>query len=267
MTQDSSILQAVILGAIQGASEFLPISSSAHLIVANWLMSGKALGIELEIALHLGTFAALLVYFRNYWLSIASALWRRVRYSENSDMSDKIFPALVIGSIPAAIVGFLGQHAIEELFHTPMSTIIPLILVGFLLWLVDKYAPMKRDMKSLSLKDALLIGLAQTTALIPGVSRSGSTIIGGRLLGLEKKEAVEFSFLLGTPVMFGAALLNAKGIGSHCANPIFYIGILVSFIVGYLTIKYFIRFISKFSFLVFAIYRLALGLFILFMLR
>lgn len=257
-------LQAAILGIIQGASEFLPISSSAHLLLANWYMSGKALPMELEVALHLGTFAALLLYFREYWFKIAISLWRRIRYSEKSFMSSQIFPALVIGSIPAALAGLFGSHIIEELFYNPLSTILPMAGVGLLLWYIDIKAPSNKTMKNIGLKEAFIIGLTQACALIPGVSRSGSTIIGGRLLGLSKKEAVEFSFLLGTPVMFGAALLHSKGIAAHVTSPIFYIGVSVSFIVGYLTIKYFLKFITKFSFLIFAIYRVLLSAIILF---
>lgn len=252
------ILQAAILGTIQGASEFLPISSSAHLILANWLMSGKALPIELEVALHMGTFAALLVYFRSYWFAILTGLWRKFRYSEDSFISSKLFPALILGSIPAALVGFLGNHYIEELFYNPLSIVLPMGLVGVLLWAIDSNAPSTKNLEKLTLKDAFLIGITQSFALIPGVSRSGATIIGGRILGFEKKDAVEFSFLLGTPVMFGAALLHAKGIAAHVFSPIFYVGVLVSFLVGYITIKYFIKFISQFSFMVFAVYRLLL---------
>ncbi len=259
-----SVLQAAILGTIQGASEFLPISSSAHLLLANWAMSGEALPMELEVALHLGTFAALLLYFRNFWIRILIGLWRKIRYSEDSFAASKLFPVLVIGSIPAAVVGFLGGHTIEKIFYSPLSTLLPLAGVGLLLWIVDMKAVSQKNMQNLNYKDAFLIGITQACALIPGVSRSGATIIGGRLLGLEKKAAVEFSFLLGTPVMFGAALIHAKGIAAHIGSPIFYVGVTVSFLVGYITIKYFIRFISRFSFLAFAIYRVLLSAAILF---
>lgn len=262
---EQTILEAAILGTIQGASEFLPISSSAHLILANWAMSGKSLSIELEVALHLGTFGALLVYFRSYWFGILHGLWRKFRYSEDSFIASKLFPALVLGSIPAALVGFFGSHIIEELFYSPLSIIIPMATVGILLWLIDTFAPSTKEINKLTYKDAFIIGITQTFALIPGVSRSGATIIGGRILGFEKKDAVEFSFLLGTPVMFGAALLHAKGIASHIGSPIFYVGVSVSFLVGYLTIKYFIQFISRFSFLTFALYRLILSATILFL--
>src|SRR3989338_3968731 len=134
-------LQAAILGVVQGASEFLPISSSAHLILANWLMNGNALSIELEIALHLGTFGALLFYFRNYWLAILRGLWRKFRYSEDSFVASKLFPALIVGSIPAGLAGVLGGKAIEKLFYNPLSIVIPMATVGLMLWLIDCYAP------------------------------------------------------------------------------------------------------------------------------
>lgn len=256
--EEISFLQAAILGVIQGASEFLPISSSAHLLLANWIMSGKALTIELEVALHIGTFLALLIYFKDYWIRILIGLWRKLRYSEDSFIASKLFPILIIGSIPAAVIGLLGSHYIEELFYNPISIIIPMGVVGVALWLVDLYAPSVKSIEKLSFKESFLIGISQACALIPGVSRSGATILGGRLLGLEKKQAVEFSFLLGTPAMFGAALLHAKGIANHATSPIFYVGVSVSFVVGFLTIKYFIKFIVRFSFLAFALYRLIL---------
>lgn len=262
----TDFLHAIILGAVQGVSEFLPISSSAHLILMNWFLTEESISIELEVALHFGTFLALLLYFRKYWFSLINSLWRRIRYSEKSYMSSTVFPALVIGSIPAAFFGLLFKDFIESFFYNPSSILLPLAFVGIALWVSDLYAPEKKKLSSLTLRDAFFIGIFQSLALIPGVSRSGSTIIGGRLLGYNRKESVEFSFILGTPVMFGAALLHAKGIASHIDSPIFYFGILVSFFVGYLTIKYFLKFVSKFNFLFFAIYRLTLSFLIAFLL-
>lgn len=256
-------LTAVLLGILQGITEFLPVSSSAHLIVASWFFSGEALPLEFNVALHMGTFAAVLVYFRSYWWQLGSGFWRKARYRENSFSTNVLFPALFWGSIPAGLVGFFGKDVIETLFHHPITTLIPLAGVGLVLWLSDQRAPRKRVLKELKVRDGLLIGLAQACALIPGVSRSGATIIGGRLLGFKKKDAVEFSFLLGTPAMFGAALLSAKGMMAYIDSPTFYLGVTLSFLSGYVTIKYFIKFLARFNFLGFAVYRLALSAVIL----
>ncbi|MBI2602002.1 MAG: undecaprenyl-diphosphate phosphatase [Deltaproteobacteria bacterium] len=251
-------LTAAFLGALQGITEFLPVSSSAHLIVASWFFSGKALPLELNVSLHVGTFGAVLLYFRSYWWQLGNGFWRKARYGERSFSTSVLFPCLLWGSVPAALFGFFGKDLIEHFFHNPTSTLVPLAGVGIVLWLADTRAPRKRALGELKLRDGLLIGLAQACALIPGVSRSGATIIGGRLLGFKKKDAVEFSFLLGTPAMLGAALLSAKDMFAYADSPTFYLGVGVSFVSGYLTIKYFIKFLARFNFLAFAVYRLAL---------
>ncbi len=256
---DSVTLHALILGILQGITEFLPVSSSAHLVIVSAIMDGKPLPLTLNIALHIGTVMAVLLYFHKDWLSLLSAAKERVFQKKSSFESDVLFPALIIGSLPAGIVGILWQDQIEQLFHNPKSVILPLVLVGILMWVIDAKASNNKKMTALTLKDAFIIGVAQACALVPGVSRSGSTIIGGRILGFKREEAARFSFLLGTPAMLGAALLNYKELLQSINDPVFYIGSIASMITGCLAIGFMLRFLKRFGLAAFAIYRIALA--------
>jgi undecaprenyl-diphosphatase len=255
----SENIYAIILGIVQGITEFLPVSSSGHLILASTLVEGEALSITLNIALHMGTVGAVLIYFWQDWLKISSSTFARIKGGQKSFESDVLLPGLIIGSIPAGVIGIIFKDKIEEVFHIPLSICLPLAIVGFLLWYVDKKAPTNKTMTSLTIKDAFLIGVAQTFALIPGTSRSGATIIGGRLLGLGREDAARFSFMLGTPAMAGAAILESGTLISNFGKPEFYIGFVTSLIVGCLAIRALLKFLKHYGFLGFMIYRVALA--------
>lgn len=254
--------QAAILGIIQGLTEFLPVSSSGHLIVFSWILEGKPLPLAINVALHIGTTLAVLIYFWRDWLRIAQAGLRRLMHGERSHEADQILPALILGSLPAGVIGILWEDDIETIFHNPLSVAVPLAFVGILIWLSDKKAPTRRTLGDLKIKDALLIGCAQACALIPGVSRSGATIMTGRLLTFHREDAAKFSFLLGTPAMGGAMLLKMSDIAASSEHPSFFIGILVSFITGMLAIGFLLRFLRRFGFGIFAIYRICLAILI-----
>jgi undecaprenyl-diphosphatase len=254
-----SMAHALLLGILQGVTEFLPVSSSAHLIIVSSFMDGKPLPLVLNIALHVGTFGALLVYFWRDWLRITKAAILRVTKKQRSFEADSLLPGLIVGTIPAAILGLLWEDDIERLFHNPVSVIAPLALVGVALWWVDKYRPGPRALGSISLKDAFIIGVGQACALVPGVSRSGATIIAGRLRGLAREDAARYSFLLGTPAMAGAAILKSKDILAHATDPTFIVGVSASFVTGCLSIGLLLRFLRKFGFASFAVYRVALA--------
>ena len=260
-------LYAICLGITQGITEFLPVSSSAHLIIFSYFTKGQPLPLALNIALHLGTLLAVLLYFWKDWRDITFSTFRKIQNPKSTEPGFHLLTVILMGSIPAGVIGILFLDAIEEFFHNPMSTIIPLILVGFLLWYVDKKSKSGKNFSNLNWKDGLTIGLAQTIALIPGVSRSGSTIIGGRILGYNKVDAARFSFLLGTPAMAGAAILKGTEILDSIQDPIFYTGFLVSILTGILAIKFLLAFIQRFGFAAFAIYRTALALLIFISLR
>lgn len=262
MKSDPDIISA-ILGMIQGLTEFLPVSSSGHLIFFSWLLKGKPIPLAVNASLHFGTLIAVLVYFWHDWFNIARGTYKKIVNREDSFESNFLLPALILGSVPAGVAGLLGKDLIEEVFHKPLSIVIPLLSVGYILWILDYKSPSGKSLKNMNIKDALLIGFAQAIALIPGVSRSGATISCARALGYERMAAARFSFLLGTPAMGGAALLHWKDFLASMGSSEFYIGIISSFLVGCCTIKFFLEFIKKFGFLVFALYRTALALLIL----
>ena len=259
------LIYALVLGAVQGISEFLPISSSAHLIATSWLFNGETLPLTLNIGLHLGTVFAVLIYFRRDFIRILQALLDRGRSAEYRFEWRVLLPGLILGTVPAGVIGILFKDDIERVFHHPYAIIGPLAVVGVLLWAVDARRPQDRELRSLTIKDALIIGIFQACALIPGTSRSGATIIGGRMLGLARTDAARFSFLLGTPAMLGAAILESKGILGSVGDPVFYVGCVTAAVTGLIAIHFLLQFVRRFGFLAFAIYRIivALTLFLL----
>jgi undecaprenyl-diphosphatase len=253
------MIYPIILGAVQGLTEFLPVSSSAHLIIASWFVDGKSLPLALNIALHLGTLSAVLLYFRNDWLAITRGGLRFFSHRNPREPSFFLLISLIIGSIPAGLIGIIWKDEIETVLHHPIFTIIPLVVVGFLLWWVDDKSESTRSMEDITLKDAFIIGCAQALALIPGTSRSGITIIGGRFLHFDRDSAARYSFLLGTPAMLGAALLSYEELLHSYTDPVFYMGFISSFVVGLLAIHLLLKFIRNYGFLLFFIYRVILA--------
>ena len=255
----SDQLYAIILGIVQGIAEFLPISSSAHLIIVSSLLEEETLPLVLNVALHVGTLLAVLVFFWREWLALANGLRILAFQRQKNFQANTLFPSLIIGSIPAGVIGILWQDDIEAVLHHPHLVIGPLAIVGILMWWVDKKMPDNKGIQQLSLKASFLIGIAQACALIPGTSRSGATILAGRLLGFSRVEAAKFSFMLGTPAMGGAALLNFGEILESLGDPRFYIGTFTAFIVGCLAIKFLLAFLARFGFASFAIYRVLIA--------
>lgn len=253
------IVTGIVLGLVQGITELLPVSSSAHLIIVSAALQGKPLPLSLNVALHLGTVLAVLVYFYQDWLAMGRAVVRRVRGGTKSFGSDVLLPALILGSVPAGVIGLKFHKLIEEKLHHPAMVALPLGLVGVLLWWSDRYRPSKRELNDLTIKDGILVGLAQAASLFPGVSRSGSTIIAGRWLGFKRPDAARFSFLLGTPAMFGAALLELRDIAGHLGDPVLYTGTIVSFASGCLAIGFLMRFVRNNGFFWFMVYRVTVA--------
>jgi undecaprenyl-diphosphatase len=292
-----SILEAIVLGLVQGLTEFLPISSSGHLILIPWLANWDEPGLAFDAALHLGTLAAVFVYF---WRELVAMLFaiptalsrpRAVLTAKPEPLPDGPRPVsggsspnrehdarlallLILGSIPGGIVGLLGQGKIEDFFHDethrPFSIVVIAVLLiafGLILWLADRAATHRRRIDALTTRDALFIGAAQALALMPGVSRSGSTLTAGLFRGLHRADAARFSFLLGTPLVTLAGLKGLKDIldahptGSEVTTLI--VGVLVSAITGFAAIWVLLRFLQRSNTAVFVLYRLAAGLFFL----
>jgi undecaprenyl-diphosphatase len=254
-------LQAAILGVVQGLTEFLPVSSSAHLILARLFFGfdGDKFGLAFDVACHVGTLIAVLIYFRTELARLVAAL---PRLFDLRDPDARLIWLLAIGTLPAVVVGLLFKHQIEDQLRTPVIAASMLAAGGLLFFVAEAVGSKTRPESSLTFGEAALIGCAQAAALVPGVSRSGATITAALFLGLRRDEAARFIFLLAIPAILGAAASEAPkllkaGLGDTAS--LFLIGFVTSAIVGYAAVKYFIRYLGNHSLAVFAWYRLALA--------
>jgi undecaprenyl-diphosphatase len=259
-----SVLAAVILGIVQGLTEFLPVSSSAHLILARAFFGWElpdAFALAFDVALHVGTLIAILAYFARDIAAMAASL--PAILSPGANAAARLSQRIAIGTVPVVIVGLLFNDVIEHSLRTPIVAACTLALGGLLMIVGERLGTSRRGEETVTWSDAFLIGIAQASALIPGVSRSGSTISIGMLLGLRRDAAARFTFLLAIPAMVAAAAKEGLEL-RHMALPdgaaqIMLIGLVVSAVVGYLTIKYFLRFLAGHRLDVFAYYRWALA--------
>jgi undecaprenyl-diphosphatase len=257
-------LQAVALGIIQGLSEFLPISSSAHLALAPWLFGWEDPGLAFDVALHFGTLLAVLWYFRMEWLALIKAAFGIITTGRVETPEKRRVVYLIIATIPGAIGGYLLQSRAESAFRSPQIIAIALILMGIVLWLVDKLVDQRRVLGEMRWVDSLLIGLSQVIALIPGVSRSGSTITTARGLRFDRESAAEFSFLMSMPIIAAAVVLEGpKALHEGGITNELMSGVVASAISGWLAISILMRYVSRHSYGIFAFYRVALGLLVL----
>lgn len=256
-------VQAALLGVVQGLTEFLPVSSSAHLILARAFFGfdGDKFGLAFDVACHVGTLIAVVVYFRHELGRMVVALPRL--FEPARDENARLIWLLVIGTVPAVVVGLLFNNTIEERLRTPAVSALALGLGAVGLFVADRIGDKRRDDATLTGMEAFWIGCAQAVALIPGVSRSGATIILALLFGLRRADAARFIFLLAIPAILAAAAHEAPkvvraGLGGQ-TGALFLIGVVTSAIVGYLAVKFFIRYLGRHSLDAFAWYRLALA--------
>jgi undecaprenyl-diphosphatase len=253
---------AVVLGIIQGLTEFLPVSSSAHLILARAFFGWDAdvFGLPFDVALHVGTLVALLAFFREDVLEMIRAAPGALTARSGPG---KLARLIVIGTVPVVLVGVLFANWLEDHLRTPAVIAVTLTIGGLAMLLAERVGSQRRDEGSLTAVDAVVMGLGESTALVPGMSRSGSTIATGMLLGMTRESAARFSFLLGIPAIAAAAAKEGVHVLrtglSRQDQLLFAIGMLTSALVGYLTIKYFLRFLAAHRLDVFAYYRLALA--------
>ncbi len=275
------IYQAIVLAIVQGLGEFIPVSSSGHLIIVRRLLGWNELSaaheLSFDVALHFGTLLSVLFYFRRTWVQIVRAALggKVVRFSEAGSGDVNLTPDeqkeermllwfLAIATIPGAIAGKLLEHSAEDYFREHIFLIASaLIVVALLMWWGEKVDKLDKPLTRISLADSVIIGIAQAFALIPGVSRSGSTITTGLFRNLTREAAVRFSFLLSTPLIAGAALLKAhelrkEGLPHDMQMPML-VGILVSALVGYAAIAWLIRYLQSNSLRVFIVYRIVAG--------
>jgi undecaprenyl-diphosphatase len=253
--------QALFLGIIQGLSEFLPISSSAHLTLAPWLLGWEDPGLAFDVALHLGTLIAVLWYFRMEWLALIKAAFGILTTGRVETPEKRRVVYLIIATIPGGIGGFLLQSRAESAFRDPQLIAIALIVMGIILWIVDKAVDQRRILGEMRWIDALLIGLSQVIALIPGVSRSGSTISASRGLRFDRESAAEFSFLMSMPIIAAAVIFEGpKALHEGGITNELMAGVAASAISGWLAISILMRYVSRHSYGIFALYRVALGI-------
>ena len=260
-----TIIQGIILGIVQGLTEFLPISSSGHLNVFPWLFNWEMLSDGMDVALHIGTLLALVIFFFKDWLSLIKAGYKKVVKKEDSK-EGKIFWYLVIATIPAGILSLvldkISEKIIGDDINFQMAIIaITLIVMGILLYIADKKSKSTTNYENLSLKQSILIGASQAiAAAFPGVSRSGITMTTARFLKVDRESAAKFSFMLAMPITLAAVVFDLTNFTFDIA---IILGILASFITGVIVIKFLMNYLKKGSFKIFAIYRIVFGVIIL----
>jgi undecaprenyl-diphosphatase len=268
--------QAIVLAIIQGLTEFLPISSSAHLILIPWLSHGRIPdpGQAFDVALHAGTLLAVLLYFLREWLQLVFC-GLGFRYPKSAPehqviQNRRMFWYLVAGTIPGALVGYLFEHQIEENLRSPIPIACAMIAIALVMWFADRAGNLERRIEQTSLGDSLVIGVAQALALFPGVSRSGITISAGLFRRMTRDAAARFSFLLSTPLIAGAAVKELpKLIKAHRAGALelplstLAVGVAVSAIVGYLVIAFFLQYLQTRTLKIFIYYRILFGIVVL----
>ncbi|MBI4685357.1 MAG: undecaprenyl-diphosphatase UppP [Nitrospirae bacterium] len=248
------MIEAVILGIVQGLTEFLPVSSTAHLILFPWFFGWKG-GVDtltFDVALHAGTLLALVFCFWRDWLDIVLN-------------GRRLLVIIIIATLPAGIAGFLLSNIVESTLRSPFIIVVTLVLFGIIMLLSERMKKDK-DIKDITLADSIMIGIAQAVALIPGVSRSGITISAGLFRGLGRAASARFSFILSMPVIFGATVLEGRKLLSHTENydlKLFTIGLLASAITGFLAIKFLLYFFKRHPLNIFVYYRFVLAVIII----
>lgn len=261
------IVHAIVLGLVQGLTEFLPVSSSAHLIVIPWLLGWDDGGLTFDIALHVGTLAAVLIYFFKDWVQIiAHGFGFNVGHDPALNKNRGMLWLLMVGSIPGAIVGVLFEKQAETDLRSPKLIAAMAIGVGLIMWLSEYVGRKQKTLGHVSMFDSITVGIAQAFAVIPGVSRSGSTIAAGLFRNLERETAARFSFLLSTPIIAGAALKKLWDLHkAHAGIPVdermaFIAGIVTAAISGAIVIQFFLAYLRRRSLDVFIWYRIIFGI-------
>ncbi len=248
--------QAIILGLFQGLGEFLPISSSAHLVLIPWLFHWTDPGLTFDIALHIGTLIAVIIYFWKDWIRLVTQ-----GFAAPGTTDGRLFWYLLIATVPGAVVGYALEKKAETIFRTPLLIAVALIVMGAILYWAESKSAKKDDLSNITLRTSFLIGLSQALAIIPGVSRSGITMTTGLFSGLNREAAARFSFLLSTPIILGAAIIKLPHLVRHpeVIDANFVIGMVVACITGIASIRFLLRYVQTKTFLPFVWYRFTIG--------
>ena len=253
--------QIIVLAIVQGLTEFLPISSSGHLVLVPGVFGWADQGLVFDIAVHFGSLAAVCIYFRNDLAGLVGG-GLQLLSGRIDTLQSRLALAIAIGTVPAAVAGLLFAGWIEVNLRNPVVVVATLAGYAILLAAADRYGRRTRNISDIGLRDAVVIGMAQALALVPGTSRSGVTITAGMMLGLQRKDAARFSFVLSVPVILLATLYKAASLlldGVHIAWGTLGVAALISAVVAYLSIEFFMRFVNAIGLLPFAIYRLILA--------
>lgn len=258
------IYQSIILGIVQGLTELLPISSSAHLFLIPWLFNWN-IPEAFDVALHFGTLLAIGIFFFKDWIELIKGGYKSLIKKEKST-EGRMFWYIIIATIPGGIIGFILDKYAESILTQPIIIAIALMVMGITLYFVDKKSKNKTDYENLSFRQTFIVGLSQALAFIPGVSRSGVTMTTGRALGIKREAAAKYSFMLSAPIVLAATVFKLGDFIEYfmVADVIgiiaFILGIVASFVVGIFVIKFLLEFLKKGSFKVFAIYRVIIGI-------
>ncbi|GAA0855364.1 undecaprenyl-diphosphate phosphatase [Aliiglaciecola litoralis] len=256
-----TLFEIIVLAIIQGITEFLPISSSAHLILPSELLGWDNQGLAFDVAVHVGSLLAVMIYFRQDIARMMVA-WLQSGFTSQQTDDSKLAWWVIIATIPAVVIGFLAKDFIEQYTRSALIIACTTIVFGLLLWYADATGKLRKNIYQLTWKSSLVIGLAQALALIPGTSRSGITMTAGLMLGMDRESAARFSFLLSIPVILGAGLiktLDLLQLETQVDWEALFYGIGLSFVSAYACIYLFLSWISKIGMLPFVIYRLVLG--------
>ena len=254
-----TVFQAIVLGVVQGLAEFLPISSSAHLRLTPWLFGWPEPGLAFDVALHLGTLIALVWFFWQEWITLARACFSIVRKRRVETESERRFLYVTIATIPGGLAGYFLQGLAEGPFRNPVLNGVMLIVMGIILWIVDRAASQDRGIPDMTLKDAVIVGIAQMFAIIPGVSRSGSTITAGRAIGLSREGAAVFSFMLSLPIIVAAVVFKGSEAIAEGLSVQLVAGVIAAAVSGWLAIAVLLKFVARNNYAIFAVYRLIFG--------
>ncbi len=259
MPTEPTIAQAAILGILQGLAEFLPISSSAHLALAPWAFGWPQPGLAFDVALHVGTLVAVLWYFRREWYALLAGAIEVLRKRRVTEGAPRRTAMLAVATVPGAAIGYALEHQAETIFRAPWLIAAALVSMGAILWIIDARVTAKRSLGEMRWRDAVLIGLAQACAIIPGVSRSGATITAGRALGFDRAGAATFSFLMSMPIIAAAAALKAPAALRAANSAPVLVGMAAAAVSGWFAIAGLLAFVRSRGLGVFAVYRFALG--------
>jgi undecaprenyl-diphosphatase len=260
------LFQSFILGMVQGLGEFLPISSSAHLVLVPWLFKWPDPGLGFDLALHWGTLLAVLVYFKNdIWLLI-KGFWHSL-FKSTRNFSENIYQKLswyiIVASIPGAIIGKLLEEKAETVFRTPWLIALNLAVFGAVILILDTIGKKQKNLDKMTWLDSVIIGISQALAIVPGVSRSGSTIGAGLVLGFKRADAARFSFLMSIPIIFGAGLVKVNEFTSGVSYAQLAVGFVSSAVFGFLSIKYLLQYLARHDFKIFVWYRFVVAILVL----